>query len=196
MTEEDYVPAKDAADSSSISEDLEADLDRVTQAVSAIQSFENQLSILLQDSVSEEGGAPATRIPELVDEERALLRADLLRRLQNVFSETNHSGQLTSRTYEEAIYLLLMDRITRYVGYYQGLSRASEEMARRNSDLGDPGAMSIDFNGFQRLIMGMDEVHFVRNLGVSLGVDSEDLKKIVNYTIAKEFAPRKSHDDD
>ena len=188
---------KDDSDSESdlsVSESLGKDLGRHVQVLETIKGFENQLSMLLSTPRVEEGGA-ATRIPELVDEERENLRLDLARRLQNLFSSSKSGDQFFSRLYEEAIYLLLMDRITRYFGYYQGISRAVEEIQQRNAELGDPNAMTVEFSSFQRLLMGMDEVHFIRTLGVSLGLDPDDLEKIVSYTIDKEFAPiRKSND--
>jgi len=163
-------------------------LDVRSKILSSLKSFENRLLVLLAEDPSEEGPTPR-HIPEILDEQRDLLRLEVYEELRNLFLQSSAKGQLSSRVYEEAVYCLITDRLTRDFGYYQALMRAQEELRKRNSDIGDPKALEVDFDDLQKLLSGLDEVDFVRNMGQSLGMDPDDLNKVVDFTIRREFAP-------
>lgn len=163
-------------------------------AMLAIQQFENRLLSAVNDSsIDDEEENPDSSInpiPEFLEEDKERLRETLYESLRHTFLNSKDSrSHFSSRFYEESVYFLVADRIRRNLGYYNALRRAEEEISQTNQELGDPKALEISLDVIQKLLSSLDEVDFVRNLGMSLGVFSGDLDEIVKNVIRKEFAP-------
>jgi hypothetical protein len=173
-------------------EDLKKAQKLRNSVLSAIQQFENQLLTAVQESPldDEENAGSVSPVPEFLDEEKDQLREALYESIRHIFlNAQDSSSHFSSRFYEEAVYTLVADRIRRMFGYYNALRRAEEEILQNNQQIGDPKALEIALDSIQKLLAGLDEVDFVRNLGVSLGIFTPDLDEIVKHVIRKEFAP-------
>jgi len=161
------------------------------EAHNAIKKFENQLLSAAFDrsEIDEEEGI-LRPVPEFLEEEKERLREELYDTLRHLFLNSKaEAGQLSISTYEEAVYARISDRIRRTLGFYQALQRAQEEIRRNNQEIGDPHALEMPLSLVQKLLSGLDEVDFVRQLGTSLGVAQADLDLIVENVITKEFGP-------
>lgn len=160
-------------------------------AMSAIQQFENKvLSASLTDHADGDEEGSVSPVPEFLDEEKERLRDELYESLRHTFLTSVESRtKFTSRFYEESVYLLVADRIRRSVGYYQALQRGLEDVHQNNRELGEPKGIEMSLDSIQKVLAGLDEVDFVRNLGISLGIFTPDLDEIVKNVIRKEFAP-------
>lgn len=164
-------------------------------AITTLKRFENQLltaSFSQKDSEDDddEDNSSVSPVPEFLDEDKNRLRSETFDRLRYLFLESQKSqSSLSSNFYEAAVYDAVSDRIRRSLGYYQAISRSQEEIQRICSELGDPDALEVDISSIQKLLYGLDEVQFIRTLGLSLGVFAEDLDNIVGHVVRREFAP-------
>ena len=164
-------------------------LDTRFKIINSIKSYENQLLTLVDgDELTDEGNH---HIPELLEEQREDLRLSFYEEIRGLFMLSPTKGRLPARVYHEAVFLLISDRLNRNSGYYQALVDAREDVRKRNLDIGDSDALSLDMNSIQKLLSSLDEVDFVRNLGLSMGMEPDDLNKIVDFTIRREFASSK-----
>ncbi len=173
-------------------EDLRAAAKLRNAAMSAILQFETRLlSAVLDDSSDDEDAeGVVSPVPEFLEEEKERLRELLYESLRHIFLDSKDPrSQFSSRFYEEAVYHLIADRVRRTLGYYHALRRAEEEISQNNREIGDPNALEMSLDAIQKTLTGLDEVDFVRNLGISLGLFSDDLDAIVRNVISKEFAP-------
>jgi hypothetical protein len=76
------------------------------------------------------------------------------------------------------------------------MEKAEEEVRLRNQAVGDGSAFTLSAS-VADIMMKLDEIQFIRNMGMSLGVRQDDLDQIVRLIISREFAPlnRKPVDD-
>jgi len=205
MTEEDQQEEQEVADDSvsSISEllaksrtsrsrsfdsSLDSSIAIRSQIMARIQKFEYQLSLIPDKSYLDEKGREVHPVPELVEEGRTDLRLSFYSELNNLFTSLREEGQLTTSAYEEAVYLLILDRMRRSFGYYQALARADAEISRRNADIGDASALTLAVSDIQAILSKLDDIDFTRSLCVSLGMDSGDTEEIIKCMIHKEFS--------
>lgn len=187
MTED----AEDATERSA-DEDIRRAISLRNTAMSIIKKYENQLlSAAVDDSDQEDiEGSVISPVPEFLEEEKERLREDMYTSLRHIFLDAKDSSKgFSAGFYEEAVYGLVSDRIMRNLGYYQALQRAQEAITRHNSDLGDPRALEMSLDTIQKLLSGLDEVGFIRSMGMALGVLTVDLDEVLKSVILKEFAP-------
>jgi len=159
-----------------------------SQIMASIQKFEHQLSLIPDKSYLDEKGREVHPVPELVEEGRTELRLSFYSELNNLFTSLREEGQLTTSAYEEAVYLLILDRMRRSFGYYQALARADAEINRRNADIGDASALTLAVSEIQGVLSKLDDIDFTRSLCVSLGMDTGDTEEIIKCMIHKEFS--------
>ena len=156
-----------------------------------ISKFERQIRILFQEYYSEgivesDDDQDVERQEELLQEQLEALRSGLLESLKDTFSKAHQDAP--AKAYEEIVFSLAKDRLTRSLGYYQALRRAEALCQTLNNEVGD-AAFSVEIE-LTKLLEKLDEVYFVRQLAASLGIWPEDADKIVNYQIEREFKPK------
>lgn len=178
-------------DSDSFEEDTLNSISHKVGILDSLRKFEGRLLTLVDGEFDDESYDEEDRhnIPEIIEEQRNALRDSFYTELRGLFLSSPTKGRLSSKVHHEAVYLLLSDRLSRNAGYYQALMDAQEEVRKRNLDIGDPRGLTIDVGAVQNLLSSLDEVDFVRNVGLSMGLDPDDLNKIVDCVIRKEFAP-------
>jgi hypothetical protein len=143
--------------------------------------------VMLLNSSADDDETP---VPEFLEEEKTALREGLYESIRHLFARAESSkGQLSIAFYENMVYSHTHERLRKALGYYQGLSRLQEEVRKTNQELGDPKGIEVPTHEVQKLLLSLDEVDFVRRLGTSMGIFQDDLDKIVEHMIVKEFAP-------
>lgn len=177
MTEEEYGPLKERA-----------------RALATIASFENKIRILFQDYADttedefDEEGTPIEELrAEALEEKAEELRNELLENLKSQF--TKAARDAPSKAYEEILYSLLIDRLRRTFGYFQAIERARIDAFNMNNLVGDK-AFDIDVPKITKLLSSIDEVYFVRQLCLGLGLTPDLIEQIVGYQIQREFKPK------
>lgn len=156
-----------------------------------ISSFERQVRILVQeyyqdpDSVSEEILTPEQaeeHLQEQLEDLRNVLLDSLKDKIEQVYQDA------PAKLYEEIVWRLVKDRLTRTFGYYQAISRSKALVGQLNNEVGDQ-AFEVG-SDLAKLLSSLDEVYFVRQLGESLGLAPNDVERIVNHQIDRQFKPR------
>lgn len=163
------------------------------KALTIIESWESRVRILFQDFVDlreeEEGIEDIEDLRNAqMQEQLETLREDLFEQLKAHFSETQRD--VPSKTYEQAVYALISDRMRRYYGYYEAINRARTEANALNNEVGDQ-VFEVDITKVVKLLQSIDEIYFIKYLCTGLGLDPVYTDKIVNYQIDREFRPKK-----
>ena len=154
-----------------------------------IERFEKSLSAIPdRPYLDEETEEVVHPIPELVADERTDLRLSFYSELTSLFSSLTDPDHTPVSVYEKSVYLLLVDRMRRSFGYYQALSRAEAEVARRNSDIGDARALDVSVSDITNYLGKLDDIDFVRKLCGVLSIHEDDTENIVSNLISKEFS--------
>lgn len=174
-----------------------APLEERAKALATIASWESKIRILFQDYADtveeleelEEGEeAPATEVQEEeLQEQLEDLRADLLESLKSQFATVERDAP--SKAYEAILYALLIDRLRRNFGYFAAISRIRVEAQAMNNMVGDQ-VFDVDARNVAKLLSSIDEIYFVRQLCLGLGLPIPEIEKIVDYQIQREFKPR------
>lgn len=171
-----------------------APLEERAKALATIASWENKTRILFQDYANtvedlEEGAEFPT--PEVQEEELQEqledLRADLLENLKSQFATVERDAP--SKAYEAILYALLIDRLRRNFGYFAAISQVRVEAQAMNNMVGDQ-VFDVDANNVAKLLSSIDEIYFVRQLCLGLGLPPHEIEKIVDYQIQREFKPK------
>lgn len=173
----------------STEEDSRSEVDARYEVLGALKKFEDQLLTLVDGEYEDTDEETGEHIPEILEEQKEDLRLSFYTELRGLFLKSPTEGRVSPALSHQSVFLLISDRLNRSAGYYQALLDAQEEVRKRNIDIGDPKGLIIDLNNIQNLLASLDEVDFVRNVGLSMGLDPDDLNKIVEFIIRKEFAP-------
>lgn len=167
-----------------------APLEERAEALQTIASWESKIRILFQDYADTlEGEKPgdAYAVEEQLEEELEELRSDLLENLKAQFGKVERDAP--SKAYEAILHALLIDRMRRNFGYFSAISRVRTEAQSMNSLVGDR-VFDVDVNRVTKLLSSIDEVYFVRQLCLGLGLPPNEIKQIVDFQIQREFKPR------
>ena len=175
-----------------------APLKERAKALATIASWESKIRILFQDYADtveerEEGleeGAESS-VSEVQEEELQEqledIRADLLESLKSQFATVERDAP--SKTYEAILYALLLDRLRRNFGYFAAISQIRVEAQAMNNMVGDQ-VFDVDAPKIAKLLSSIDEIYFVRQLCLGLGLPPYEIEQIVEYQIQREFKPR------
>lgn len=184
MTEEDSTREEHATEESPEDSSLPNALALRGAVLELLAHHEDQFLLLTAEDDTE------TPVPEFLEEQKLRLREDLYEALRHLFMSTESpNGQLGVAYYEKVVFSLAHERLRKTLAYYQALNRFQEEVRKTNQELGDPKGIEVPLHDMQKLLLGLDEVDFVRRLGTSMGVFQDDLDKIVEHMIVREFAP-------
>lgn len=161
------------------------------QIMKCLQRFEDAVSAVPDRPFLNENGEEVHPIPEVVEEDRRDIRLSFYSELNSLFSVLSDSDNyVAASTYEESVYRLLLDRMRRSFGYYQALSRAEAEVHRRNSDIGDASALSLEIKSILSTLGKLDTVDLTRSLCKELSISEGDTSQIISCIIDKEFAKK------
>ena len=159
-------------------------------ALATIAAWENRIRILFQDYADTQESEGEEEDPlsyEALEEQLDDLRGELLENLKAQFAEVERDAP--SKAYEAILYALLVDRLRRNFGYFQAIERARVDSHQMNNLVGDR-AFDIDIPKITKLLSSIDEVYFVRQLCLGLGLPPQCIDDIVTYQIQREFKPR------
>lgn len=171
-----------------------APLEERSKALATIASWESKIRILFQDYADTlEETEPETEEESLEGHEEALqeqlegLRENLLEKLKAQFATVERDAP--SKAYEAILHALLIDRMRRNFGYFTAISRVKVEAQQMNNMVGDQ-VFDVDAIKVTKLLSSIDEIYFVRQLCLGLGLPPYEIEQIVEYQIQREFKPR------
>lgn len=162
-----------------------------SRRLSIISQFENRMKHMLNDFSAEVAGmsddekeSAASSMEDQLDS----LRQELHDTLANSFSEEISNPEDNAKAYEELLYSSIEDRLQRYMGYYNALTRASRYIQDFNNQVGD---LALTFNpqDLTNVLEKIDEIYVMRHVCSCL-LEKSDADRIVNHLIDKSFSRR------
>jgi hypothetical protein len=159
--------------------------------LSTISQFENKMKHMLNDfSVEVAGMSDEERenAAALFEEQMDSMRQELHDALANSFSEETGNPDNNAKAYEELLFSAVEDRLQRYMGYYQALTRITQYISDFNNQVGDQ-ALTFKSKDVTDILEKIDEVYVIRHVCTCL-LEKADADRIVNHVIDREFARR------
>jgi hypothetical protein len=158
--------------------------------LSVISQFENRLKHLLNDfsvEVAEMSAEERESAAAILEEQMDSMRQELHDALANSFSDDNITDD-NAKAYEEILFSAVNDRLQRYMGYYNALTRITQYISDFNNQVGDQ-ALTFKSKDVTDVLEKIDEVYVIRHICSCL-LEKADADRIVNHVIDREFARR------
>jgi len=95
------------------------------------------------------------------------------------------------RVYETVLYDALKNQLKRNYAYYRAMERYKEDERTFNNEVG-AGVLEFDQNKAEMLLQKLDEIYFIRSIALGLELRPEEVDKIVDKIIDKNFTRKEA----
>lgn len=125
---------------------------------------------------------------EEAEEHIAAYRLKLLAGLEASFDLNEETD--VEHAYEVILFDALNDDVRRKFGYGKAMDRYEETIQNYNNEMGD-NVLSFNRNETESVLHNLGRIYFIRQVGVHLGLEKNDIDKIVQNLINKYFRAEK-----